>query len=112
MSDNFLGFVAILAPFMMVITIVWMAQRNKLEEKKLESTASASAQKAAEYALQIQRLEDRVQVLERIVTDRGYNVAAQIEALRDVKSVENQLGLESDTAASGVPLGLDKKEQA
>jgi len=32
---------------------------------------------------QVQRLEDRVRVLERIVTDRGFNLAAEIEALRD-----------------------------
>ena len=33
-------------------------------------------------------LEERVRVLERIVTDRGYDVATQIEALRDARKVE------------------------
>lgn len=32
---------------------------------------------------QVQMLEDRVRVLERIVTDRGYGLANEIEALRD-----------------------------
>jgi hypothetical protein len=32
---------------------------------------------------QVQRLEERVRVLERIVTDNGYALASQIEALRD-----------------------------
>jgi len=32
---------------------------------------------------QVGRLQDRIKVLERIVTDRGAETAAQIEALRD-----------------------------
>jgi hypothetical protein len=32
---------------------------------------------------QVQQLQDRIKVLERIVTDRGVETAAQIEALRD-----------------------------
>ena len=37
---------------------------------------------------EVERLEQRVRVLERIVTDRGYDVATQIEALRDQRRVE------------------------
>ena len=33
---------------------------------------------------------DRVKVLERIVTDRGYDVATQIDALRDGRERETQ----------------------
>jgi hypothetical protein len=29
------------------------------------------------------RMEERTRVLEEVITDRGYNVAAEIEALRD-----------------------------
>jgi len=36
----------------------------------------------------VERLEHRVRVLERIVTDGGYSLASQIEALRDRPSVE------------------------
>jgi hypothetical protein len=32
---------------------------------------------------QVQQLQERIKVLERIVTDRGAETAAQIEALRD-----------------------------
>jgi hypothetical protein len=32
---------------------------------------------------QVQQLQERIRVLERIVTDRGAETAAQIEALRD-----------------------------
>ncbi|MEE4200372.1 hypothetical protein [Erythrobacter sp.] len=97
-----------LAPFLMVVLIVWMQQRNKMEEKRLEATASQSAEKAAQYSSQIAQLESRVQVLERIVTDGGYDVATQIEALRDVKDVQERRVAEED--GSGVPLNIAKKE--
>lgn len=42
---------------------------------------------------------DRVAVLERIVTDKGYGLAEQIEALRDTRE-DSKLG-------SGVPLAFD-----
>jgi hypothetical protein len=38
---------------------------------------------------QVQQLQDRIHVLERIVTDRGVETAAQIEALRDRDTIEN-----------------------
>ncbi len=50
---------------------------------------------------QLDKMTDRLIVLEKIVTDRGYDVATQIEALRDQRS--------SDV---GVPLNIGKKEQA
>jgi hypothetical protein len=39
---------------------------------------------------EVERLEQRVRVLERIVTDSGYSLASQIEALRDRPPVEAQ----------------------
>ena len=92
------------APFLMVLGIVWISSRSKLEKKRLEVTAEASSEKAAQYASRVQQLEDRVQVLERIVTDRGYDIATQIEALRDTRRVDEQ--------GNGVPLGLQEKERA
>lgn len=38
---------------------------------------------------QVQAMQDRIRVLERIVTDRGVETAAQIEALRDRDALEN-----------------------
>ena len=92
-----------LAPFIMVVAIVWLKNQKSLEEKRIEATAAGSAEKAAQYASRVQQLEDRAQVLERIVTDRGYDVATQIEALRDTRSVEE--------SGSGVPLAMDRKEK-
>ena len=39
---------------------------------------------------QLDHFADRVKVLERIVTDKGLNVAAQIEALRDQPQLEER----------------------
>jgi hypothetical protein len=41
-----------------------------------------AAEKAAQYASRSHELEQRVRVLEQIVTDGGAQTAAQIEALR------------------------------
>ncbi|TNE32672.1 MAG: hypothetical protein EP350_05615 [Alphaproteobacteria bacterium] len=93
------------APFLMVLGIVWISSRSKLERKRIELTAEATSEKAAQYASRVQELEDRVRVLERIVTDRGYDIATQIEALRDTRRVD-------DEAGSGVPLGIENRERA
>jgi hypothetical protein len=54
----------------------------KFREKKLEIEALNAAEKAAQYASRSSELEQRVRVLEQIVTDNGAQTAAQIEALR------------------------------
>jgi hypothetical protein len=53
------------------------------KEKQLESETSLAAEKAAQYAASNADLEQRVRVLEQIVTDAGAETAAQIEALRE-----------------------------
>jgi len=54
-----------------------------LKEKQLQTTASATAEQAAQYASRVATLEERVAVLNRIVTDRNEGLTVQIEALRD-----------------------------
>jgi hypothetical protein len=54
----------------------------KLKEKQLEMVGRHTAEKAAEYAAHTERLEQRVRVLERIVTDKGLTVSDEIERLR------------------------------
>lgn len=53
----------------------------KLKEKELEHGSSATADTVAAQAAQIERLEQRVRVLERIATDKGTALAAEIESL-------------------------------
>jgi hypothetical protein len=66
------------------IMIMLIANRFfKFREKKLEVEAMHAAEKAAQYAARSSELEERVRVLEKIVTDGGAQTAAQIEALRD-----------------------------
>jgi hypothetical protein len=57
----------------------WM----RMKEKQLENQTSMTAEKAAQYAAHTERLEQRVRVLERIITDKGVDLADEIEALRD-----------------------------
>lgn len=87
---------------MIPIVAIWAKHQQKIAEMNVKSTAEATAEKAAQYSSRVTDLEDRVRVLERIVTDRGYDIATQIEALRDQRRVD-----EDD---AGVPLGLERKE--
>jgi hypothetical protein len=50
--------------------------------KQIEAETKLAAEKAAQYATSNAELEQRVRVLEQIVTDSGAQTAAQIEALR------------------------------
>jgi hypothetical protein len=43
----------------------------------------ANDEENARLRAQVKQLQERIHVLERIVTDRGVETAAQIEALRD-----------------------------
>ena len=94
--------IGIIMGCMIPITALWTKHKERVARLQVDATAQHTAERAAQYASQITQLEDRVRVLERIVTDGGYNVATQIEALRDQRRVE-----ESD---AGVPLGLARKE--
>jgi ABC-type phosphate transport system auxiliary subunit len=52
-------------------------------ERRLEIESQMVVEKAAQYAAKTERLEQRVAVLERILTDRSSNLADEIERLRD-----------------------------
>ncbi|MBW8742904.1 MAG: hypothetical protein JF628_00895 [Sphingomonas sp.] len=57
----------------------WM----QLQQRKMEIEAQQVAEKAAQYAAHTDRLEQRVAVLERILTDRSTQLGEEIERLRD-----------------------------
>lgn len=101
------GTLAMLIPILALtipIVAIWTKHQQKLAEMNVKTTAESTAERAAQYASQVTQLEDRVRVLERIVTDGGYNVATQIEALRDQRRVED--------SGAGVPLPAGRKERA
>lgn len=70
----------LLAIFSGAIVRPWI----KLKERQLELNANSIAEKAAQYAADEGRLEERVAVLERIITDQGYSLAKEIEELRSL----------------------------
>lgn len=76
----------------MTIPIIAITTRHKrkmleLEVRRLEAEAATGKGMSNERT---EWLEDRVKVLERIVTDKGYDLAAQIEALRDAPKIEER----------------------
>jgi hypothetical protein len=70
----------LLAIFSGAIVRPWL----KLKERQMELNANNIAEKAAQYAADKGRLEERVAVLERIITDQGYSLAKEIEELRSL----------------------------
>jgi hypothetical protein len=70
-----------LAPFKM-----WL----RVKEKQIESQSNLAAEKSAQYAQHMGRVEARLRVLEQIATDGGVQTAAQIEALRDQERIPVQ----------------------
>ena len=63
--------------------MVPLRQWLKIREREIEAASQLTAEKAAQYAAHTERLEQRVRVLERIVTDKGIVVSEEIERLRD-----------------------------
>jgi small-conductance mechanosensitive channel len=53
-----------------------------LKERQLEHAAVLAADRATAQAAHIDKLEQRVRVLERIATDGGSKLAAEIDELR------------------------------
>jgi len=72
--------ITILLPTLLLLYVIrrWFSYK----EKQLDANARLAAERAAEYATSNSELEQRVRVLEQIVTDGGAQTAAQIEALR------------------------------
>lgn len=82
-------FIALIVIGLPVLLLMLIANRYfRLREKKLEVEAGMAAEKAAQYASRSVELEQRVRVLEQIVTDGGAQTAAQIEALRHRPRIE------------------------
>ena len=79
--------IVVLIPTML---LAYMARRFfTYREKQLCAQTSLAAEKAAQYAAHVERIEARLRILEQIVTDRGAETGAQIEALRERPRIEN-----------------------
>lgn len=96
MGPETLALLIPLAPFILGGVFIWTRHQRRMAELQIEATA----EKAAQYASHSRELEERVRVLERIITDGGYDTALQIEALRDKREVEASRAAESDKSVN------------
>ena len=83
MSGVWIPILGICCGLVAIIGGVFVKPWFELQRRKLELEAQMVAEKAAQYAAHTDRLEQRVRVLERIITDRGIALADEIEQLRD-----------------------------
>ena len=90
MEPSMLAFFAIVVAIPVVGGMAVSAFQRWLQHKERmgQLIASETAEKAAQYASHVERIEARLRVLEQIVTDGGAQTAAQIEALRDHARIE------------------------
>ena len=80
-AEAAIAFIVIGLPVIMIVSLVGRVLRHR--EKKLELEAQIAAAQAAQKHPRAELLEQRVRVLERIVTDKGIDVSDEIERLRD-----------------------------
>lgn len=67
-----------------VIGGIWLVrekERLRLRAREMELLGSRTAESAAQYAARTERLEQRVCVLERVVTEKGFDLAMDIDRL-------------------------------
>jgi uncharacterized protein with GYD domain len=78
---------------------VWTHHQQKMIRLRIqELTATKDARGIApEQAREVRELQERVRVLERIVTDGGYDLAHKIEALRDERSLPASIEARAET---------------
>ncbi len=81
-----IGEIGVLVPLMGIgagMLGIWTSHKRKLVELEVRKAEAEAALGKGAGSDRTEWLEDRVKVLERIVTDKGTNLAAEIEALRD-----------------------------
>jgi uncharacterized protein YlxW (UPF0749 family) len=78
----------------MILMFVFTVVRHKMgiqvgSRRYLRDEAPVNTQENDRLRAQVQQLQERIRVLERIVTDRGVETASQIEALRERERMED-----------------------
>ena len=84
--DNVASWIWVLIP-LAAIGIAPFRMWLKIKEKQIDAQTNLAAEKSAQYAAHVERIEERLRVIEKIVTDRGAETATQIEALRDAPRI-------------------------
>ena len=84
------GFILVIATIALTAGTIIQRRNNEHEERKLELLARTEEAKAGRGASgdAYRKLEERVRVLERIATDKGTDLAQQIEHLRDLDEID------------------------
>ena len=77
------AFEFVLAVLFMVFAFTIIKHKLGIPDRSSREMRPADNEENARLRQQVTKLQDRIHVLERIVTDRGVETAAQIEALRD-----------------------------
>lgn len=79
------SFFAVVSPFAMVVAIVAIIQMSKIRRTQLMmgQRGPQDDRTIATMQMQIDKLSERVQVLEKLVTDEDRKLAQDIERLRD-----------------------------
>ena len=80
------------------IVAIWSKHQQRMVELGALQGSADGGRENAQLAGRVKELEERVRVLERIATDSGPSLAAQIDALRD-----------EPANSAGVPLGYAKE---
>jgi hypothetical protein len=89
------GVLALMIPILGILLgffAVWTNHRQKVAKIEAARSVKTGSNGSAEQEGRVARLDERVQVLERIVTDKGYDLAGQIEALRDDRAADHDSG--------------------
>ncbi len=84
-----IAFAALIIGLVSVVGVLADVYKRRIafKERKLELAARESAEQAAHFAGQAQRLEQRVRVLERIATDgEGQHAAALAGEIEDLRA--------------------------
>jgi hypothetical protein len=72
----------ILIPLAAIAAGMWR-RWMRVKERQLNAQTRDTAERTAQYAAHTERLEQRMRVLERIVTEKGLDLSDEIERLRD-----------------------------
>ena len=83
MSPFLIPIFALTIPIVAILAATVFKPWLDFKKRQLELEAQMTAEKAAQYAAHTERLEQRMRVLERIVTDKGIDLAEEIDRLRD-----------------------------
>lgn len=83
MNPATLGVLIPIIALLIPIVAVWTRHQQRMAELGARQDAGTNHAMIQAQAEQIRALEERVRVLERIVTDSGFHLSQQIESLRE-----------------------------